>query len=113
MKKQITTIQELIEFAESIPEELWIVNSLWELGNPKSGKSCFMGHINRNLHGSPSFVLSKTHYWTTNWPMSTSEGLIKDLGLDPRELIKVNNGYQDSQGTPKSRVINYLKAKLN
>jgi hypothetical protein len=102
------TIQDLLNFAESIPEDQYITRRLCT--NPfirKKQPGCIIGHLNYELGGSYT------------WPETGSEEefpsiiFLKSIGITIEEIVDHNNGYKgDKTLGPKGRVVAFLKSKL-
>jgi len=107
------SIQALIDFAESIPDDQWIEGKFCENVDDRTikQKACFIGHLNFDLTGDylDSILLG------TASSRSKLAGVLRICKLDELELQRCNNGtYEmDKYGeTPKIRIKSFLQSKL-
>lgn len=109
----MNSIQELIDFAESIPDNEWIEEKFCENVNDKRSKQkgCFIGHLNFHLTGNYLQDIFLGGLLSRSKVLS----LLKLLSLDEVELQHCNNGTHEMNRygeTPKSRIKSFLQSKL-
>lgn len=108
------SIQELIDFAESIPEDQWIEGKFCENGRIDSNvkqKACFIGHLNFHLTGN----YLKDIFLGATLSRSEVSCTLVSLELNELELQRCNNGTSGMEKygrTPKTRVKSFLQSKL-
>lgn len=109
----MNSIQELIDFAESIPEDQWITEKFCENGDTSTikQKACFLGHLNFHLTGDYMNGLC----WGELIPSSKAGELMERFGLAGQDLKAYNNGTFGTiryGETPKARIKSFLASKL-
>lgn len=85
----INSINDLIEFYESIPEEKWITNYY----SSRVG-CCALGHLGMRYYKIDNIKIVDK---------------LKKIGINDNELIRIND-IVINPSTPKERVINFLKS---
>jgi len=100
----VKTISDLINYLDSIPEDMWITGSL--CSDPKEATKkqagCAMGHINFALSGS----YLRSSLGDEGFP---TRSYVESLGIDSYKVVRLNNGDYTTGGTPKQRVLSYLR----
>lgn len=109
----MNSIQELIDFAESIPEDQWLVGYFHENGKKSTikQKACFIGHLNFHLTGD----YMKGIFLGGHITGAEIGKTLSNLNLDDSELKDYNNGTDGTERygeTPKARIKSLLQSKL-